>query len=342
MSAPFLSCRDVVKSYGRVRAVDSVDLHVERGYTYALLGPSGCGKTTLLRLIAGFERPGAGRIELGGRVLSDGATFVPPEKRKVGMVFQDYALFPHLNVAANVAFGLPRGADRSRRTQELLEVVGLGGLGQRMPYELSGGQQQRVALARSLAAEPDVVLLDEPFSNLDPSLRVRVRAEVRQIIESLGITAVFVTHDQEEALSVAQRVAVMMDGRIVQVGPPAEVYSRPETRVVAEFLGDANFLSGHVRDGFVECELGRSRVTAPLEGAVEIMVRPENLTLTAEAGLPVQVVCSEYFGHDQMVTVLLPSGGTVKVRLLPSRDLSPGQRLGIKLTGEVTVFPRRP
>ncbi len=342
MSEAFLRCQGLVKRFGKVVAVDGADLSVERGRTLALLGPSGCGKTTLLRLINGFEPPDAGQVEMGGSTLSGPGTWVPPQKRRVAMVFQDYALFPHLNVESNIAFGLPRGTDRRRRVAELLALVGLDALGSRMPYELSGGQQQRVALARALAAEPDLILLDEPFSNLDPSLRARVRSEVRQIIESLGTTAIFVTHDQEEALSLAEQVAVMLDGRILQVGRSGEVYRRPASRRVAEFLGDANFLPGDLSNGHVECEIGSIPIVAEVRGAVEVMVRAENFTLSAEAGQPVEVIAVEYYGHDQMVTVRLPSGTPLKVRLLPSSDFEPGDRLGLQLKGDVVVFPRQP
>jgi iron(III) transport system ATP-binding protein len=305
----------------------------------ALLGPSGCGKTTLLRLIAGFEIPDAGTVSLGSKMLA-GGRWVPPERRRVGLVFQDYALFPHLNVGSNIAFGLPSGQDRKRRVRELLDLVGLHGLERRMPNELSGGQQQRVALARTLAAEPQLVLLDEPFSNLDPSLRQRVRSEVRQIIETLHMTAIYVTHDQEEALSLAAQVAVMLDGRIEQVGSPSDVYRRPVSRPVAEFLGDANFFAGEVRDGRLECELGAVAVATAVQGAVDVMVRPEHLTLSAEGGRPVEIVATEYFGHDQMVTAQTHSGALVKVRLLPGMDLETGQRMGLCLSGEPVVYER--
>jgi len=337
MSA-LLTCSHVTKRFGGVVAVDDATIEVERGQTLALLGASGCGKTTLLRLIGGFERPDAGVITLGDRRLNGPRVFVPPEKRRVGMVFQDFALFPHLSVASNIAFGMSGRGKRRRRIEELLSLVGLHGLGRRMPHELSGGQQQRVALARSLAAEPDLLLLDEPFSNLDTALRARVRAEVRQIIESLGMTAVFVTHDQEEALSLAERVAVMIDGRVEQVARPSEVYRQPATRAVAEFLGEANFLPGHASAGRVETRIGSLPAPDAL-GAVEVMVRPENLVLSSEGGEPVEVIEREYYGHDQMVTVRLGDGSAVKVREAAGHDFVPGQRLAVRVRGPVVVYP---
>ena len=341
MSERFLVCQGLDKRFGHVTAVRDLNLSVARGRTVALLGPSGCGKTTLLRLIAGFERPDAGSIDLKGRTLVGPGTMVPPERRRVGMVFQDYALFPHLSVEANVAFGLPRGRDR-RRAKTLISLVGLEGMGSRMPHQLSGGQQQRVALARTLAAEPELVLLDEPFSNLDPTLRVQVRADVRRVLESLGTTAIFVTHDQEEALSLAQQVAVMLGGTVHQVGTPWEVYTRPASRKVAEFMGDANFLPGQVQDGYVDCELGKLPVLAAFAGPAEVMVRAENLQLSAESGHPVEVVGREFFGHDQVVLVRLSSGRVLRVRSLAGLNVEPGQRLGMRLTGDVVAYPPSP
>jgi iron(III) transport system ATP-binding protein len=343
MTDAFLRCEDITKRFGGppggVTAVDRASLTVERGQTLALLGASGCGKTTLLRIIAGFERPDSGVIDVGGRRLNGPGVFVAPEKRRVGLVFQDFALFPHLSVASNVAFGMPGRNGRRARIEELLSLVGLPGLGSRMPHELSGGQQQRVALARSLAAEPDVILLDEPFSNLDTGLRQRVRAEVRQIIETLGTTAVFVTHDQEEALSLAEHVAVMIDGGIEQTGRPADVYGHPATRAVAEFLGDANFLPGDARDGAVSTAVGPIPAPETSPGAVDVMVRPEDLLLSSEGGAPVEVVGHEYYGHDQMVTVRLANGALIKVREIAGHDFTAGQRLGLRLRGRAVVFP---
>ncbi|MEZ4554013.1 MAG: ABC transporter ATP-binding protein [Dehalococcoidia bacterium] len=329
------------KRFGQTVAVDQVDLEVAQGEIFALLGPSGCGKTTLLRLVGGFEAPDAGTVELDGRVLASGSQFVPPEKRRIAVVFQDFALFPHMNVGKNVAFGLPKGADRKRRVAELLELVGLPELERRMPHELSGGQQQRVALARALAAEPRLMLLDEPFSNLDPAVRQRVRAEVKQLIQAVGITAIFVTHDQEEALSLAERVAVMMDGRIVQSGAPASIYLQPANRPVAEFIGDANFLPGEVRGGIATCELGNVRVQAGFEGAAELMIRAEDLALGRGGGASSEVVGVEYYGHDQMATVRSASGRLLKVRLPAGVHASEGERVTVEVAGEARAFPSR-
>jgi iron(III) transport system ATP-binding protein len=340
-SGAFLSVLDLVKRFGAVTAVDGASLEVEQGTVFALVGPSGCGKTTLLRLIAGFERPDGGEVSVAGKIVARNGTCVAPEKRRVGLVFQDYALFPHLTVKSNVGFGIKNG-NRRKRVKELLEIVGLSGYESRMPHELSGGQQQRVALARSIAAEPELILLDEPFSNLDPSVRTQVREELCDILHQMQMTAVFVTHDQEEALALGDRVGVMISGQVVQTGPPEEIYRHPATRTVADFLGDANFLPGSVTGDAVECELGRLGIVNSCgEGNVEVMVRPEELELTAEAGIPVAVVSREYFGHDQLITVRLPSGREVQVRTLSAHAFEPGDLLGLRPTGEAVVFPAR-
>ena len=239
-------------------AADEVTLEVGKGELIALLGPSGCGKTTTLRLIAGFERVDSGLVEIDGRVVASKGVHLPPQLRRVGMVFQEYALFPHVNVLANIQFGLRRLPEEARaaRTREVMELAGLSGLEERMPHQLSGGQQQRVALARALAPHPALILLDEPFSNLDAGLRARVREEVREILRAANTTAIFVTHDQEEALSLVDRVAVMLDGRVEQVAPPHELYANPASRAVAEFIGEANFLPGVGQGETIECELG--------------------------------------------------------------------------------------
>lgn len=342
MSDFSVRCLSVAKRFGSVRAVDDVTLALRRGQMLALLGPSGCGKTTTLRLLAGFEVPDAGTIEIGGRLVAGNGRIVPPEKRRVGMVFQDYALFPHLDVAANVGYGLPKAEDRESRVREILSLVGLAGLEGRMPHELSGGQQQRVALARALLPRPDVVLLDEPFSNLDAALRVRVRGEVRQILKGAGVSAVFVTHDQEEALSLADEVGVMREGRLVQVAAPMQLYRYPATRAVATFLGDADFLPGEAVGGRVSCELGLLRTSDALHGQVEVMLRPEDVDLTLDSQGPGQVVLREFFGHDQLITVRLPSGNLVRSRLGPWVDFFPGDRVEVQVRHEVRVFAPSP
>jgi iron(III) transport system ATP-binding protein len=314
--------RGVSKSFGPVHAVQDVDLDLGRGELVAVLGPSGCGKTTLLRLIAGFERPDAGSIAVGGRELAGPETFVLPESRRIGIVFQDYALFPHLSVEANVAFGLSRREreERERITQTTLELVGLQHKAERHPHELSGGERQRVALARALAPAPELILLDEPFSSLDATLRAGLRREVELILREAGATALLVTHDQEEALSLADRLAVMRDGRIVQVGAPQEVYGRPANRWTAGFVGEVNVLSGMARGSGVETELGVFDVGAPASGAVHVAVRPEQLLLRADAGGNAEIVAREFRGHDVLYRLRHEGGRTVLVQL-PSLEL---------------------
>ena len=335
-----LTLHQLSKAFAGVRAVDGMDLAVGEGEVCALLGPSGCGKTTALRLIAGFERPDAGTVEVGGRVLAGPGVSVAPERRRVGMVFQDYALFPHLDVGRNIAYGLGRG-DHRARVAELLDLVGLPGLGDRHPHELSGGQQQRVALARALAATPDVVLLDEPFSGLDASLRAQVRQEVRAILLAAQVTALFVTHDQEEALSLADTVAVMRDGHIEQVGTPEEIYGRPATRWVASFLGEADVLPGVAGEGYVEFELARVPIDAGFTGAADVLVRPESVSLSLSGGrdrIEGRVVEREFFGHDQLIHVELPSGRRVRSRSLSHPVWHPGDRVTVRIEGPVNVF----
>ncbi len=312
----------VVKSFGPVRAVQDVSLEIERGELMAVLGPSGCGKTTLLRLVAGFERPDEGRISVGGRELAGPETFVMPENRRVGIVFQDYALFPHLTVKANVAFGLTRRErdERERLTQRTLELVGLQHKAERHPHELSGGERQRVALARALAPAPELILLDEPFSSLDATLRAGLRREVELILRDAGATALLVTHDQEEALSLADRLAVMREGRIVQVGAPQEVYGRPANRWTAGFVGDVNVLAGVAHGSGVETELGVFDVGAPADGAVHVAVRPEQLELRPDQSGNAEVVAREFRGHDVLYRLRHEGGRTLLVQL-PSLEV---------------------
>ena len=339
-----MTCVGLEKRFGDTVAVDGVDLEVPRGSLTALLGPSGCGKTTVLRMVAGLLDPDAGSVTIDGRVVTGRGVAVPPERRNLGLVFQDYALFPHLSVARNVAYGLIGRSrrDRKARVAEVLDLVGLGAYGSRLPTALSGGQQQRVALARALAPEPDLVLLDEPFSNLDAALRATVREDVRAILRAADQTAVFVTHDQEEALSLADRVAVMQDGRVHQHADPQELYTRPATRFVAEFVGEADMLPG-TRAGryLVDTPIGRLPTAAPVEDHhVAVVIRPEALRLRTAADGPATIVGISYFGHDQLVQVELEDGNTLRARRGPRLDLERGSQVTMEVDGPVLTFDR--
>ena len=328
----------VDKRFGDTRALDGATLCVERGEVVALLGPSGCGKTTLLRTIAGFERPDAGTVRIGETIVAGGGAWLAPERRGVGMVFQDYALFPHLTVEENVGFGLSR-RERRPRVSELLDSVGLAGLDRRYPHELSGGQQQRVALARALAASPDVVLLDEPWSNVDPTLRTELREEVARVLRPLGVTVVLVTHDREEAFSLADRIALMRDGRVEQEGTAEELYFEPSTRWAAEFVGTGNVLAGTVDGPVVRTALGAFPVNgAAGASSVEVLVRPELLELATDPEGAAEVVSREFRGHDVLYRVLLDGVELVSQR--PSTESVPlGSRVSIRLhDGAVSIF----
>ncbi|WP_338776047.1 ABC transporter ATP-binding protein [Streptomyces sp. DG1A-41] len=339
----------LTKSYGAGEPIlRGLELTVPAGALAAVLGPSGCGKTTLLRVVAGFLRADAGTVRLGDRLLNGPGVHVPPERRRIGIVPQEGALFPHLSVARNVAFGLT-GADRSERrriTDEMLELVGLTGYGDRMPHELSGGQQQRVALARALAPRPQLILLDEPFNALDSALRAGVRADVRSALRATGATAVLVTHDQQEALSTGDLVAVVRDGRVAQCATAQDLYRRPADPWVAGFVGDAVLLPGTVDVGSTaRTALGTVPLAAPPGGlrAGTVLLRPEQLRLTdadSEGAVRGTVTDVSYYGHDAMVTVAVEGHDTpIGIRVVGPLPVRPGEETGVRVEGEAGFHP---
>jgi iron(III) transport system ATP-binding protein len=348
-----LQLSDVSVAYGSHRVVTNLSLALRQGLIGCLLGPSGCGKTTVLRAIAGFEPVAGGAILLNGEVVSDPRTHVAPEHRRIGMVFQGPALFPHLRVADNVAFGL-RGMpadERAGRVAELLATVGLERLGGKYPHELSGGQQQRVALARALAPRPKLLLLDEPFSNLDVDLRERLSLEVRDILKRFGATAILVTHDQHEAFAMADEIGVMNDGRIEQWAPAYDLYHRPATQFVADFVGQGVFLAGQVvNEREVEIELGRLPARVPEDCGpgcadcpdgcrVAVLLRPDDVVHDEGAPIRAEVVAKAFRGAEFLYTLRLASGVRV-LSLVPSHhDHAVGERIGIRLdVDHVVVF----
>nr|WP_281497081.1 ABC transporter ATP-binding protein [Ornithinimicrobium sp. F0845] len=328
--------------------LDGIDLEVETGAFVAVLGPSGCGKTTLLRVIAGLHPARSGQIELAGRPVVDGPRGVPPEQRRIGLVPQEAALFPHQSVAANVAFGLrspragvprPGRAQRDARVAQMLDLVGLPELGGRLPHELSGGQRQRVALARALAPGPTLVLLDEPFGALDASLRVELRTEVRQILRETGTTTVLVTHDQDEALSTADQVVVLRDGRIVQQDSPDALYAGPVDEWVARFVGDCTILPGTSDGSAVRFELGTLPAQAPA-GPVEVVVRPEQVLVGAgPQGVSGVVAGREFFGHDTLYHLELATGTRLLARMSGAGSHDVGSTVSVGVAGPVQVLP---
>ncbi len=342
MSDAAVECVEVWKSFGGVHALHGTTLTLATGTLTAVLGPSGCGKTTLLRSIAGFDRIDAGRIRVSGQEVAGPRLHVPPERRRVTIVPQEQALFPHLTVAGNVGYGVRRGPERDAAVEAMLELAGLSGLGSRMPHELSGGQQQRVALARALAPKPKVVLLDEPFGSLDAALRDEIRSEVAGVLRASGATSLLVTHDQEEALSMADTVAVMRSGVIVQHGPPQDVYRRPADLWVANFVGRANILEGRMAGpGKVDCALGTLAVVqGPSGGAVDVVVRPEQLRISTTAADNAPVIENRrYFGHDVVVGVCLPTGERLLVRLPSAEPVPVGSRVTVRCPEPVLAFP---
>ena len=344
-----LHITDLHKAFGSHAVLTGIDLTVPEGSLAAILGPSGSGKTTLLRVLAGFERADRGTIALGDQVVDDGHRFVPPERRGIGYVPQEGALFPHLTVLKNVAFGVPRRERAARKLDELLEMVGLSGLGDRYPHQLSGGQQQRVALARALAIRPGIVLLDEPFSSLDAGLRSSVRADVQRVLREHGTTALLVTHDQDEALSMAEQVAVIRNGRVGQTGSPQNLYAHPGDPGIARFLGDANLVPCTVEGGVATTPFGLLAVRAggTASGARHsiALVRPEQLAVSTDIhgpGLTARVVRNQFHGHDTVVTVEPeePIGTPlVVVRSDGELDAPVGTRVTVVARGEVVTWP---
>jgi iron(III) transport system ATP-binding protein len=345
--APGLSVAGLHKVFGDQPVLRGLDLTVRAGSFTSVLGTSGSGKTTLLRILAGFERPDHGSVSIDGVLVDDGSRHVLPERRRLGYVSQDGSLFPHLTVEANVGFGLPRRERGGRRVAAMLETVDLAGLGQRYPHELSGGQQQRVALARALVLGARVVLLDEPFASLDAGLRSSVRAEVQAILRGTGTSAILVTHDQDEALSVSDEVAIIRDGMIAQAGRPREVYDHPIDIDLARFLGEANLVDGIADGDVVETGLGTLVLHgAPRHETVTVLVRPEQLEIGlvpdgAEASG--RVIASRFHGHDEVVQIVtgvdsLPSPITARVR--GGLELSPGAGVSVAVRGAVTAWSR--
>ena len=325
------------KSFQDVAAVADLSLNVPRGEILCLLGPSGCGKTTTLRLVAGFDVPDAGTIHIDERPVAGPGVNQAPEKRRVGMVFQQGALFPHLTVAQNVAFGLPRAKQRGAKAAEALRLVNLEGYDNRYPHQLSGGQQQRVALARALAPSPDLILMDEPFSSLDAGLRGQLRAEVRAILKEREATVVWVTHDQDEAMQLADRVAVMNEGRLVQLGSPEQVFDYPDTRFAAEFFGTADFLPAWREDNRLACELGQMPCPSEWDGlwpqdeSIQVMVRPDCLDIDTDGRGNGVIARREYLGAFHLYTVHLDSGDQVRVMQSHIRRFTPGMRVDVFL-----------
>ncbi|MCB4358944.1 ABC transporter ATP-binding protein [Quatrionicoccus australiensis] len=346
-----LELNGVVQRYGRQTVVDGVDFRLEAGQIACLLGPSGCGKTTLLRCIAGFEEIAGGEIRLHGEVVSRAGQRLAPEKRRIGMVFQDYALFPHLSIAQNVAFGLGRkpSEDVQLRVRQLLATVGLSGQGDKYPHELSGGQQQRVALARALAPRPELILLDEPFSNLDVGLRERLSVEVREILKREGSTAVMVTHDQHEAFAIADEIGIMSEGRIQQWDVPYNLYHRPANRFVADFIGQGVLLAGTVGDNnSVHMELGSLVSDTPVECnescsacdrgcRVDILLRPDDIVHDDASPVQAEVLHKAFRGADILYTLRLASGSEV-LSLVPSHhNHALGEKIGIRLDADHVI-----
>ena len=325
---PVLLLDGVTKRFGGVVALDGVSLQVPRGELIAVLGPSGCGKSTMLRCIAGLTGVDGGSVTIDGRVVASAGGFVPPEQRQVGVVFQDLALFPHLSVRQNTAFGLGgRGREQRRRVDDVLELVGIAALADRFPHELSGGEQQRVALARALAPRPSVVLLDEPFSHLDRNLRTAVREHTAEVLRADGATGVLVTHDQEEAMAVGDRVAVVRAGRVEQVADPQTAFHAPATRFVATFLGEADFVAGERSGSVAETAFGRLPVTTEGTGGCDVMLRPHEVGVELDGEGPAVVARTEFRGAAVLHHLAFDDGTTLRGLRPHTAPLAVGSRV---------------
>ena len=331
-----IRARSVTKSYGSEIVLSDFNLDVWNGSIVGILGISGSGKTTALRLLAGFDKPDSGIIEMRNRVISSEDTFLPPEERNVGMVFQDYALFPHLNVEKNISFGLSRDEIKSGRLEEVLSMCNLETYRNKFPQELSGGQQQRVSLARALAPKPEVILLDEPFTSLDAHMARDLREEVVSLLRQTETTAIIVTHDQEEALSVCDVVSVLEDGSVIQSATPQEIYLNPVSQTVANSVGDPNILKGFSVDGRVETSLG-TFVTA-YNGALDVSIRPECIELLLDSEGSYVVKECTFYGHDQVISFQNSKGEVFRARSLPNTIYEAGDKVNINIS-EVTTFP---
>ncbi|WP_434458343.1 ABC transporter ATP-binding protein [Stutzerimonas urumqiensis] len=337
-----LTLRDVACGYGAQRVVANLNLRLNRGDIGCLLGPSGCGKTTTLRAIAGFEPVHQGSIELAGTVLSREGFTLAPEKRRVGMVFQDYALFPHLTVAENVSFGIRRHPERDAKVGELLDLVHLSSLASRYPHELSGGQQQRVALARALAPEPQLLLLDEPFSNLDGELRRRLSHEVRDILKARGTSAILVTHDQEEAFAVSDHVGVFKDGRLEQWDTPYNLYHEPLTPFVASFIGQGYFIRGELcAPETVRTELGsisgNRAYSWPTGSSVDVLLRPDDIVYAPDSALKARIIGKTFLGAATLYRLCLATGTELEAIFPSHTDCVPGEEVGIRVAADHLV-----
>ncbi len=331
-----IRARSVTKSYGSEIVLSDFNLDVWNGSIVGILGISGSGKTTALRLLAGFDKPDSGIIEMRNRVISSDDTFLPPEERNVGMVFQDYALFPHLNVEKNISFGLSRDEIKSGRLEEVLSMCNLETYRNKFPQELSGGQQQRVSLARALAPKPEVILLDEPFTSLDAHMARDLREEVVSLLRQTETTAIIVTHDQEEALSVCDVVSVLENGSVIQSATPQEIYLNPVSQTVANSVGDPNILKGFSVDGRVETSLG-TFVTA-YNGALDVSIRPECIELLLDSEGSYVVKECTFYGHDQVISFQNSKGEVFRARSLPNTIYEAGDKVNINIS-EVTTFP---